>query len=648
MDNDKLQKQNKNNSLYTKDQHIDILNEELYYKNKEFDQRKRRTIHGRNINLEHEFSDDDYKKELKKRKKTKLPTSFFKKIFFVVLFLFITTAVIAALSLYKVKESVNKDLISMEILGQPFIDGGETLKLKVRIQNFNEQDLELPDLVLSYSKDSSRNEDEIFLRRSLQNIKKGQRSEEDFEVTLFGQEGDVRDIHAVLEYRIAGSSSIFVKNTDHSVVIRSTPTQITLEVPEQIVQDQEIEVKIDVASNTTKQINDVLLNVDYPLGFEFISSNVPARFRNNTWYFPNITDEKQNITITGKLSALPGQGQSFHARLGKQNALSQNEIETVFNTETGTVEVQQSFVTAHLKINNEKNLSPSIRGGDDVDVEIEFKNTLEKTLADVQIIAHLDGDLYTANGIRVQGGDFDSNTNRIVWNKTNVNQLEFLDPGETGTLSFALKTRDLVGANNALVNPQINILVDVSAIEINGKIREAFAVSRADISANSDLSLITKTLHNDGPFKNSGPVPPRVGNKTKYTVTLQVTNSSNDVNTSEVTTFLPPYVTWLGNIAPSVERQKVTYNDITRKVTWDLGTLKSGLGIGTANPKQMSFQVEVLPSLTHVGTNLDITRDIVLSGTDSFTDVQLEYKKIPLTTMSNEPSASSGNGKVLK
>ena len=639
---------NDDKNLEEKKQSIDSLNERLYHKDEEFGQRKRRKIHGQEVELDHDF-DDNYDEILKEQKTRKLPTSFFKKVFLIALFFFLATALVAGISLYEKKQKISDDSISMEILGQPFIDGGEPLELQVRIQNFNEQEIELPDLILSYPKDSSAKEDEVFIRRSLKNIGNGQRVNEEFDIVLYGKEGDVRNIHATLEYRIVGSSSIFVKEVDFSTVIRSTPTDVSVRGPKEIVQGQELKIEFDVSSNTDMQVNDILLKVNYPLGFEVISTSVKPEFGTNIWYFQNITDETQTISITGRLSALPGQGQSFHAEIGKQNPLQKNSIETVFNNITHTIDVQQSFITADLNVNNNGSDNGTIRGGEEVDVEINFKNTTNKTLGDMQIIAHLDGSLYKPEALRVQSGEFDSNTKRITWNKNSMEKLAFIEPGESGTLSFTMQTNQLVGQSGALVNPNLTVIIDVSAIEINGTVREAFAISRAEIIANSDLILLAKTLHNDGPFKNDGPIPPRVGERTKYTVTFQVTNSSNNVENAKVSTFLPPYVNWLGSIAPSIERQKLSYNNTTREVVWDLGVLKPEIGIGTANPKQVSFQIDALPSLSHAGTHLDITKEITLSGKDSFTGVTLSYKKTALSTnLNQEPSAASGAGLVSK
>lgn len=629
-----------------KKQKIDILNEELYHKNKEFLQRKRRKIHGRNIELEHDFEDDGFDKLLVKNKKRKLPTSLFKKVFFVVLFFFLITAAIAAISLYDKKEKVSDELISMKILGQPFIDGGEELELRVRIQNFNEQKLVLPDLVLSYPKDSSHVEDEVFLRRSLSDIDNGERVDEEFNLIIYGREGDLRNIHATLEYRIEGSSSIFVKEIDHELIIRSTPTHISIDAPDEIVQNQEIQLDVKVSSNSNKQINNVLLSLNYPLGFEFISSSIDPHFGSHTWYFPNIKEEVL-VTIVGRLSALPGQGQSFHAKVGRQDLLQKNFIETTFNEVTHTVGIQESFITANLSVNNEEGNQVIIRGGGDVDVEISYENHLDEKLTNVEITAHLVGDLYRPEKVLALRGDYNSNNKSITWNKDNIGELEFLDPDESGSVTFNLKTKDLVGSIGSIENPNLAIVVDVSGVEVNGKIREAISVSRIDIFANSDLNLIAKTSHSDGPFENSGPVPPRVGEKTEYTVTLQITNSSNKVEEAQITTTLPPYINWTGNISPSIEREKISYNEVTREVKWNIGALQVGVGIGEVRPKQASFQVEILPSLSHVDTSPDITRDIILSGRDVFTDVDLSYKKTPLTTKLTESSASSGDSRVV-
>jgi len=631
-----------------KKQSVDGLERDLYDPNIIHDQRTRRKIHSRDINLEHDFKDQDYDNALHAQRKYKLPTSLFKKVFLVIIAFFSLALLIAGISLYEGKKTVSEELIALEILGQPFVDGGEELELQVRVQNFNEQELELPDLVLTYPKDSSENAEKVFLRRSLDNIGSGQRVIETFDFTLFGQEGDIRNIEATLEYRIEGSSSIFIKEGDHDVIIRSTPTQISLEAPLSIVRNQELTLDIDVSSNSNTQINDTVLRVQYPRGFQFIRSNTEPDFNNNTWYISNITNSEKNFQIVGRLAALEGQGQSFGVEYGKQNKFNKNQIETVFNSLVHTIEVKQSFIESTFAVNGRIETQSSIRGGNDIPVVIEYKNTLSEALQNVILTVHLEGDLYDVDTVRLQNGFYDSNTNTIVFDPTTTDDLILLQPGQEGSFSFTLFSKDLVSQSGVLSNPRIDLSLDVEGIELNGKKRKAVSVALSSILANSDITVTPKTLHYEGSFKNAGPLPPRVNFPTTYTVVLQLANSSNILKDAQLTTVLPSYVEWKNSIAPSVERNNVSYDTTTRKLTWELGELRAGLGVGNNLPRELSFQVELTPSASQVGSHVDLTKEVILSGTDAFTGTELSYKKNSVTNQLQNRDVVGASGEITQ
>ncbi|MFT6361324.1 MAG: hypothetical protein ACJA2Z_000303 [Candidatus Paceibacteria bacterium] len=627
---------------------IDALDRELYDPAKEHAQRARRKIHGRDIELEHDFTDDEYDKLINERVKYQLPTSLFKKTFFAVLSFFLVTIVIAGISLYEGKAKVSGDLIAMEILGQPFVDGGEELELEVRIQNFNEQDLQLPDLVLSYPKDSAVDAEHVFLRRSLQDIGPGKRVTEEFDLILFGQEGDNRSIDATLEYRIEGSSSIFIKEFSHDVIIRSTPTQVLIDAPDSIVRNQELVFGINIASNSTAQVNNTALKITYPRGFEFLRSNISPDFNNNTWYFSNIDQDVERIEFTGRLAALEGQGQSFNIEFGKQNQFNKNQIETVFNSIIHTVDIQKSFIDAQLIVNNSTSSTSTIRGGSSFDVTVGYENTLDVALDNTVIEVNLSGDLYDRSEINTQDGFYNSSTRSIVFDGSTNDRLSRLEPGEQGQMRFTVGTKPLVGASGILSNPQAELSVDVTATEQNGNNRQALGISSHTVLANSDISVNPKILYYDGLFENNGPVPPRANLPTTYTLVFQVSNSSNDVSNAELTTTLPNFVEWTNNIAPSVERNNVSYDRNSRKLTWKLDRLSAGLGTGTVQPRQLSVQIEVTPSLSQVGADLEITGETLLSGFDEFTEAQLNFRRSPLSNSLQEARAPTASGRVTE
>jgi hypothetical protein len=632
------------------DEHIDALERDLYDPNKEHGQRERRKIHGRKIRLNNDFDDNnnEYDRLLKARKKYILPTSLFKKIFFGVLVFFFATLAVAGISLYQGTSAVSEELIVLEILGQPFVDGGEELKLQVRVQNFNEQSLQLPDLVISYPKDSGADAEVVFLRRSLEMIDSKGRITEEFDAVLFGQEGDIREIEATLEYRIEGSSSIFIKQGTHQVIIRSTPTQITIDAPIAVVRNQDVALRVDVSSNSTTQVNNTLLKINYPRGFEYISSSLIPGASNNIWYFDNIGNEKQSIQIIGRLAALEGQGQSFNFEYGKQNQFNKNKFETVFNAVTHTIEVQKSFIETAIAINNSTEDTSSIRGGDDLRVVVLYKNTLDVALENVVLRVNLDGTLYDQSQVNLQNGFYNSSTQSIIFDQTTNERLRLLQPGEEGEFRFTLGGKDLVSTAGVLTNPFAELTVDVEGTVSNGQKEEAFAIARHRVLANSDISIIPKVQYFEGPFKNDGPMPPKVNVPTTYTMVFQVTNSSNAVEDAELSTFLPLYVEWLNVIAPSVERTRVSYDSTTRELVWRLGDLRSGLGVGTSQPRQLSLQVRVTPSVNQLGRDIALSGDIILTGVDAFTDTELNFKKDPMLNRLENRSALGADGRIVQ
>lgn len=635
-----------NDRNYKRKLSVDELNEELYYSKENSKHRPRRTIHKKDAGLPHDFPDDELTNWKKRRKKEKLPTSFYRKVFFGVLFFFIVTVVVAFFSVYQGKTTVSGDRISMEILARPFVDGGENLEVQVRIQNYNEQALEIPDLLLAYPKDS-RNQDELtFMRRSLEDIPLGGQSIEEFDLVLFGQEGEIREITATLEYRIPGSTAIFVKEASHEIIIRSTPSVLTVDAPDEIVRNQDIDLDIVVSSNSNTVISNSLVNIEYPRGFEVISTDPQPSNLNNTWSIPFLRDEPERIRVTGRLSAFEGQGQSFAISFGSRNESLQSQIQTVFNSVIHTVDVIAPFISADLEINGEGDPEITILGGEEISGTLTFSNTTEDTLRDVRITLNIEGNLYNPQGIRAQNGFFNSTTRSIVWDQGTLDRLETLQPNEEVEVFFTLPTQELVGRTGGLLEPELNLSVDVQGSEANAQVRSAQNVSSVRIIANSDIAVNHQLEYATGPFQNYGPMPPSADTETSYTLTLDLENSSNEVRDAELSFFLPSYVEYREVMAPSTERANVRYNDQSRELVWNVGDLRPGSGVNDDFGKTLSLQLLLTPSLSQQGSPVDLTSDIILSGFDTYTDTNLQFKKSPIKNILSDGQERGASGRV--
>ena len=75
--------------------------------------------------------------------------------------------------------------------------------------------------------------------------------------------------------------------------------------------------------------------------------------------------------------------------------------------------------------------------------------------------------------------------------------------------------------------------------------------------------------------------------------------------------------------------------------------VKAGRGY-TEPPRQVAFQVALTPSLSQLGQVPELVSAAILTGTDRFTNVRLESRKLGLNTdLSQEPAFNSGDEKVV-
>ena len=95
-----------------------------------------------------------------------------------------------------------------------------------------------------------------------------------------------------------------------------------------------------------------------------------------------------------------------------------------------------------------------------------------------------------------------------------------------------------------------------------------------------------------------------------------LTNALHDVKTITVSTTLPSTVNWEEHTQADIGT--LTYNPVTRMVTWSIDSLPKTIPEASA-----FFEVGVAPSLTDVGNFIKLTNQTFLSATDTMTQSAL-------------------------
>lgn len=577
-----------------------------------------------------------------------MKTSFFRKFFFASLGVFALALLYAGYSFLGGGNTVSNDNIDISIIGNTFTAGGEELALQIQIKNKNNSALDLVDLVVEYPNGSDESmEGMTRLRESLGTIPAGSTRNELLKLVLFGQQGTSRQIRISLEYRVDGSNAIFVKEKLYDVSISSTPINLTIDAPTKVSPNQPITLNIKTTLNSTKPAEKILLKMDYPPGFQFTKATPAPSFGNNVWNFGDLAPgATRDVSITGRmLDVSDGEEKTFHVSTGSQSGTDKTAIGVVFSNFTHTLSIERPFVEAELIVNGSAQREYAIDNDTPLHAEIRWQNNLSTKINNLELHAKLSGNAIDRRSIDVDSGRYESSTDTIIWDADSARELAEVDPGDSGRVSFSLKTLPLYAEGNILRDPLVRIETSLS-----GRAEDSDAnISNGDtkiVRVISDVNLDSKALYFSGPFKNTGPIPPQAEKETTYTIVWSVTNTSSVISRAKVSASLPPWIKFAGSTSPAGE--DLTYNAGSKQVVWNIGSIPRGAGL-TVVGKEVSFQVKLVPSLSQVGTTPLLLNAATLTGHDDFANVNVTATKAAINTrLSSDPSFPPTGDKVVE
>ena len=577
-----------------------------------------------------------------------MKTSFFRKFFIFSISVFVISLGYAAYVFFIGGNTVSNNNIDISIVGNSFTAGGEVLPIVVGITNKNNTPLELADLVMQYPKGSSvdASSDTENFRESLGTIAAGAVVNKNLTPILFGEQGSTRTIKISLEYRVAGSNAIFVKDKTYDVVINSTPINLSVDSPPTVSPNQSITLNVKTTLNSTTTVPKILVRMDYPIGFQFISAVPAPSFGNNVWNLGDLAPgAEHDISVTGQMvGVFNGDQKTFNVSTGSQSDSNKSVIGVVFNSMQQNITVQKPFVDASLYINGVSQNQYAIDTKTPINAEIRYVNNLDTKVDDVQVQVKISGNAFDRKTINGQRGFYDSSKNIITWDKNSVNGFKELNTGDSGSLDFSLSSLSLFSAAGGLLsNPTINLEIDISGKQADSgfSVNNLTNSTSATVNIISDVGFSDKAFYYSGPFTNTGPIPPKVEKPTTYTITWSLSNTANSISNVQVNSTIPPWVTFVGAISPTGE--DLTYNPATQEIVWNADRIQKGAGI-TGEARSVSFQVSLSPSLSQLNTSPVILNDAILTGHDDFANVDIKVNKTSLNTNLDSDSGFPPNG----
>jgi len=550
-----------------------------------------------------------------------------KKLIFIISFLII---VVAAVAFWLYKESTfSKEILRLEILGPENAKAGDEIEYTVKYKNNGNFALQNPKLIFSMPDNSLTEDGKNIITQDLKDIYPGGEEVVKIKARLLGKENDLKTAKAALSYTPKDLTVRYESDTTFTTKISSVPITLDFDLPSKAEKGKALQFSINYFSNIDYPLENLSLKIAPAAGFDLTASD-PSSLDKLEWKLQTLNKAQGGrISITGDITAETDQSLTFSAELG----MWQNGNFVVIKQASADVKIIQPLLFISQQVNGSSSYVAS--PGETLHYKIFFRNIGSSSFDNLFMVVKLDGLALDMSTIQAQEGQAQASDNMIIWSYNQTPQLRSLDVQEEGAVEFDVKvksdwTPSGADANGTVITDEVNI----------SQITQKFS-----IKVNSGLGISQKAYYKNSDFSNSGPIPPKAGSATTYTISWSIKNYFSDAKNVKVKATLPPSVNLTGKILPTNESSNFSFDSMSREIVWSAGDIMAGTGV-TGDPNAISFQVSLKPAASQKGSPAPLIGQVQISGENQFTNTTITAQDSGVNTSLPDDFANSGGGVV--
>lgn len=541
----------------------------------------------------------------------------------------------------------------VEIAGREYVEAGEETAITVALRNVSSVTLEDAELTVLFPAGAvARNEagGDSATGRALQRIGKlapDEEREQTFFVKFFGREGDEQTLNASLTYRPGTLRARFSANAEKRVTIASVPLAIAWDAPETVAVGETASITIRVSSQARMPLDVIWLRLEYPPEFTVTEAVPAASGTDALWLIGALSPgEEKRIVLKASFGVAGGERQSLTAGVGTYNMLTKEW--TPWRESSREVILASSPFLLQAAIEGRR--GGIVKPGDFLSATVHYRNRSSIPVKNVTVRALWEGGIIDAATLAIgEGGVVDFGTKNIIWGPGGTGALREVLPGQEGVLHIAarLKPRPAI-QSMADKNLTVRLATHIETASIPQELAGS-ALAPDDIVTFKVSTIVLasgRSAHRASPIPNTGPLPPKVGEKTTYAIIWEARNFTNDVENADVRASLPPNVRWEGVASP--RDTDIHFDAASGEVRWRLGNISPGVGVLTP-ARVAAFQVSVIPADIDVGTSPALTGVMRFSGRDTFTgeEIALEGEGVS-TQLPEDPLVTTSEWMVVR
>lgn len=556
---------------------------------------------------------------------------------------------------YRSTKQVDASHIQLAIAYPAHLTSGGTLTYTVSVQNTSNVDWTATDVLFTPPAGFTFQE----------SMPKGQVSEQNIAVSLgtlaadetktfavsgrlIGEEGET----ALARAEVAISPINFPKekivaSQTATTVLGALPLDISVEAAKSAAVGERVAAIIHVRNLSDIAIESAALKLSPPAGMQLAIEDTgfspDFSVVDSFWRIPVLQplDEIVRYSVL-YVNGSPGDRRELGVSViqqQKDHTVTLRDISHVVAVTSSNLSVTQAF-------NQDTDGSLTVTAGQRIEGAVQYKNTGATGLTDAIVRVKFEGSGLDLSTLKLTSGAYNPTTNTITWTAASLAALKNILPGSSGEIaySFQILPYDKFPLQPNGKNQQLIATASLDSPDLptpTGQARQVIS-DRFLMPVQTGILLGVDAFYDDGRLgiTSEGPLPPKVGQQTTYTLRIRTGSTLNDIESMTVKIVLPDGVLYTSKFYKTTG--EIDFNDRTNTMTWTM-PLMEGLTGRVTSPQELDMQVAITPGENVRGQEVRLMKSIQAAGVDSFTEGQVT------ATISEYPttrSASPLNGEV--
>jgi len=497
------------------------------------------------------------------------------------------------------------NLVDLNIsLGEKRIISGDYIHLVVSYKNRSEQKLLNGALSLDLPRgfliDRTKTSKDVFSDKSIfpsiKNIESGEKDSVDVYGWFWSEPNKDNAIISRLAYTTSETNRREQKVNRYLLKIPDSVIQSKLELPKQSFIGQTIEYTYTLKNNSDRNLTDISLRHNWS------SEIIDKKYRNIS------LKAKEEKVIRGKID--------FGKNIGKHSIQFTPQIKINGNQilqvpTSASIDIVSPDLYSQASFSKTKSYADIFSV---IPIDISWKNNSDQTIDSLQL-------LLTANYPQVIDWAKTATKNNIGYSKNSLiidsqarAKLKNVSPKNGESFTINVYTKNWFGfekvKNGILeITPEMQLITSPTSKPVY---TQKGTGDKLQIATQLGVSQQVRFYTPEGDQVGRLPLPPKVGQTTKYWVFMKIYNQTNDVDDIKLTVKLADGATFTGKESVTIG-PKLTYNKTSNILNWNYSKLDALSTTG------IHFEVQVTPTDKQVGQKISILEYANIKAKDNRT-----------------------------